>query len=531
MIPSPFVSLNYNLQPLKQLQPHLVRLLAANGLPEPAISIGRCNAPSSQCRNRFCIVCCALQATAKRRHLKEHLRSAMQANPNAAIWSATPTMLDTAVRHREKAFGFVASVRAFMRSLPTANWFACTEVELSNLGDSSLNTHAHVALVLEPPKDGRRYIRRDDWPELMEQAWQAACADGIDCHPQRLVTPTDALNWASYMTKPANFAEYAIAVGKQLKNPEQFLEEVEALHHVPRYFGPMASRQTSKQPFTPTRNNHVYKESTVLKSLNAHAGIPYSYDSEESLIPIVVTVLKDNDRFIFSVQGPPNLAHSSEGRSDVEGHRSLYEATTKALKSLTPGRTWRLRQEMFAARAEAIRNGEYGEEVPRPKLAITIRTTCSLFTQVGSDFRSNTKATKGSQLVKSMKLMLKQLQRFEVRWELIEDCIASADAQPNCECLKEAATVSQDGQGCIIHSLHAAAEDSLFEPLLGVREAAQLLMLHPNTLLLWARRGRIPCLRLGRRVAFRASTLNGWLSEPYTNSAVRAASTHESEAA
>jgi len=51
-----------------------------------------------------------------------------------------------------------------------------------------------------------------------------------------------------------------------------------------------------------------------------------------------------------------------------------------------------------------------------------------------------------------------------------------------------------------------------FEPLLTATEAAQLLKIHPNTLLLWARTKSVPALRLGRRVAFRASDLNRWLS-------------------
>lgn len=62
-----------------------------------------------------------------------------------------------------------------------------------------------------------------------------------------------------------------------------------------------------------------------------------------------------------------------------------------------------------------------------------------------------------------------------------------------------------------------------FEPLLSADEAANLLTIHTNTLLLWARTGRIPCLRMGRRVAFRASQLNTWLEERYTDNAVRAA--------
>jgi excisionase family DNA binding protein len=64
---------------------------------------------------------------------------------------------------------------------------------------------------------------------------------------------------------------------------------------------------------------------------------------------------------------------------------------------------------------------------------------------------------------------------------------------------------------------------SAFEALLSAEQVASLLNLHPNTVLLWARDGRIPCLRLGRRVNFRASSLNEWLSQQYTDVAVRAA--------
>jgi len=74
---------------------------------------------------------------------------------------------------------------------------------------------------------------------------------------------------------------------------------------------------------------------------------------------------------------------------------------------------------------------------------------------------------------------------------------------------------------------HSAA----FEALLTAVQAAQLLNLHPNTVLLWARTERIPCLRLGRRVAFRASALNKWLTTQYTDVAVRATPTLKSEAA
>jgi excisionase family DNA binding protein len=67
------------------------------------------------------------------------------------------------------------------------------------------------------------------------------------------------------------------------------------------------------------------------------------------------------------------------------------------------------------------------------------------------------------------------------------------------------------------------AATKAFEPLLSSVDAARLLSLHPVTLLRWAREGRIPHLRLGRKVMFRASELNSWCTSGYTNSAVRAA--------
>ena len=65
-------------------------------------------------------------------------------------------------------------------------------------------------------------------------------------------------------------------------------------------------------------------------------------------------------------------------------------------------------------------------------------------------------------------------------------------------------------------------ENSSFEPLLTAVEAGHLLGLHPVTLLRWAREGRIPHRRLGRKVTFRTSELNSWygrstLEEPFVS--------------
>jgi excisionase family DNA binding protein len=49
-----------------------------------------------------------------------------------------------------------------------------------------------------------------------------------------------------------------------------------------------------------------------------------------------------------------------------------------------------------------------------------------------------------------------------------------------------------------------------FEPLISAAEAGQLLGIHPVTILRWARDGRIPHCRLGRKVKFRVSELTAW---------------------
>jgi excisionase family DNA binding protein len=67
-----------------------------------------------------------------------------------------------------------------------------------------------------------------------------------------------------------------------------------------------------------------------------------------------------------------------------------------------------------------------------------------------------------------------------------------------------------------IHTLNtieiqATADDFAFERLLTADEAIKLIPIHRNTLLLWARQGKVACIRIGRRVFFRASDLNRWL--------------------
>ena len=87
-----------------------------------------------------------------------------------------------------------------------------------------------------------------------------------------------------------------------------------------------------------------------------------------------------------------------------------------------------------------------------------------------------------------------------------------------------------------IHTLNtieiqATAEDFAFERLLTADEAIKLIPIHRNTLLLWARQGKVPSIPVGRRVFFRASDLNRWLEAPcYAGHAVLIASTERTKA-
>ena len=65
-----------------------------------------------------------------------------------------------------------------------------------------------------------------------------------------------------------------------------------------------------------------------------------------------------------------------------------------------------------------------------------------------------------------------------------------------------------------------------FEPLLSAGDAGELLGLHPGTVLRWVREGRLPYRRVGRKVKFRATELNDWLTL-YNDGAVRVAQPRE----
>jgi excisionase family DNA binding protein len=116
-----------------------------------------------------------------------------------------------------------------------------------------------------------------------------------------------------------------------------------------------------------------------------------------------------------------------------------------------------------------------------------------------------------------------QIRHTDLRQTLTETTI-----YPIEETLVESVQAHGIHTRCII-DLQASAED--FETPLSAQEAASLLSIHVNTLRLWAREGKIPHYRIGRRIAFRASDLNQWLvASCYAGDAVLTAPTERKAA-
>lgn len=151
-------------------------------------------------------------------------------------------------------------------------------------------------------------------------------------------------------------------------------------------------------------------------------GIGYAAYSEVAQSPIVITLIKVDDHYRYIVEGPTNLAHTSRGGYKPEGDQSLSEAATRALKALTPGRTWKFRHDLFRQWAEAIDRGEISPEEPKPKLPLTIRTSSETLAQLGGYFSANRRVgTKRGRLEPHMRTLHRELHRFNTRWELLSE--------------------------------------------------------------------------------------------------------------
>jgi excisionase family DNA binding protein len=219
-------------------------------------------------------------------------------------------------------------------------------------------------------------------------------------------------------------------------------------------------------------------------------------------------------------------------------------------------------------------------------LSVCIRTSDPVLIEAATFLREETKEVIE---VEAVSILRYQLQRFDIQWELIpanadelkalrrwanrpaakasqeigsiggvsvrafvswnevslsldiqavgEDAEAQPDsAEAACMALWGGTYLPEHFEGSDVIDIQACTDSAgdwerQIETLLTAPEAAKHLRLHPVTVLKWARQGKIPHRKLGRKVLFPLSLLNRWLEAGYTDSAVRAASTEEREAA
>ena len=234
------LSLEQGLTPLRLLQPQLNCVLRDHGLSDTANRIDTCKR-NTPCRSRRCIVCTSLRSIAQRSHLKQHVRRLFGQASKPTVYAITPTVLDSAIQHRQRALDLVSGTRALMRKLAASSWFATTETLPSMYGDSSLRTHTHVLAVLNTPASGRGFVRQSKWQERIYEDWQSICpAIAQDADAKRLLTVDDALRWSAYATKGASLQDCAIRNEAALREPESFMAASAALWNVAQFFGPLA---------------------------------------------------------------------------------------------------------------------------------------------------------------------------------------------------------------------------------------------------------------------------------------------------
>lgn len=107
----------------------------------------------------------------------------------------------------------------------------------------------------------------------------------------------------------------------------------------------------------------------------------------------------------------------------------------------------------------------------------------------------------------SERQLLRRLDKAVAGGAVLPSVQACADEDSNVVCID----ASEDYGGFVGDIQASADEESAFEPLLGVPEAAKLLCIHPKTLQALARSGEVPCLRMGKYWRFRASSLDAWV--------------------
>jgi hypothetical protein len=193
----------------------------------------------------------------QRLHLKEQLPALMKEHPRSQLWFLTGAAEDDAeIRGHAKAA--ITGMRRVLRHPRLENrvisHFAVLEVALKN--HRTPCAHVHALVVTRPMDKGKYRISEPDWIRIWEQSCPLARkrdeSDTLQrkrpAQPRENVsfkavlaadTTTDRGTLIGYCTKWADPDWIAKNYRQLLKNPDRFIDRIESLKGITRFFGPL----------------------------------------------------------------------------------------------------------------------------------------------------------------------------------------------------------------------------------------------------------------------------------------------------
>jgi hypothetical protein len=233
--------------------------LASRGLQNDANKLDGCK-PTRHCQSTFCLNCIRYRAIRNRTHLQLQIPKLLDEDINLELWFLTGAAADSPDVHKH-ATAAVTGMRRLLRHKRLANRVVASfsALEIASKTSPTLPCcHVHSLVVCKQISHGRYRISEADFVHL----WERACdlprlrADPMARMLRRnqnrkkenlsLVAvqipriPTDISSTISYVTKQAQPKRLLDDYEKLLGDPDAFINRIQQLHRVPRFFGDQA---------------------------------------------------------------------------------------------------------------------------------------------------------------------------------------------------------------------------------------------------------------------------------------------------
>jgi Replication protein len=219
-----------------------------------------------QCQSVYCIHCASRRAYKERRHLLGSLQKLLAQNPRYQLWFITGAAADSPDVRTSACAAVLGMKKLLSHSRLKGRviaHFSVLEVAHKH-GREHPCAHVHTLAVTRPMDKGRYRISRKDWVSL----WEGACPQ----HRKRAPTsvrrrkgakPEEHLSLVAkliprdrshmipvikYCTKWAATRRVTRDYRRLLRpNPQAFLDRIDALKGVPKFFGGLHRRRNEPQ--------------------------------------------------------------------------------------------------------------------------------------------------------------------------------------------------------------------------------------------------------------------------------------------